>query len=73
MKRPTKAFVTYGTDPNHWTNRYPWNRKGTNVRLALEQFLDVMEHAPGAELDERKAAIAWLRSLLDTKPPELFP
>lgn len=73
MKRPTKAFVTYGPNEDHWTMRYPWSRKGTNIRKALEQFLEVMERTKGSEQGERRKAIAWLRSLLDAKPPDLFP
>lgn len=65
--------MEYTTDPNHWSNRYPWNRKGTAIRLALEQFLNVTSRAPGSEQEERRKAIAWLQSLLDKKPGELFP
>ena len=75
MKRPTKKFVTYDADndPNHWTRVYPWNRKGTNVRTSMEQFFLVMHGAPGADKEGRREAIAWLESLLDKKPGDLFP
>jgi hypothetical protein len=65
--------TTYTNDPNHWSNRYPWNRKGTAIRLALEQFLTILERHPEADQDQRREALAWLKGLLDKKPGELFP
>jgi len=65
--------MDYTDNPNHWSNRYAWNRKGTAIRLALEQFLSVMGSAPGAEQEQRREALQWLKAQLDKKPGELFP
>lgn len=73
MKRPTKAFVTYGPNEDHWTMRYPWTRKGTRVRKALEQFLEIAGYTKEADLEGRKEALAWLQSILDATPKDLFP
>ena len=64
-------MTTYTNDPNHWSNRFPWNRKGTVIRLALEQFLTVMGNIPDADQGERKEALRWLKSMLDKKPQDL--
>jgi len=34
-------MTSYTDDPNHEVNRYPWQRRGTKVRNALEQFLHI--------------------------------
>lgn len=65
--------MDYTNNPNHWSNRYPWNRKGTAIRLALEQFLTVAEALPEADQNTRREALRWLRSIMDKKPGELFP
>jgi len=60
-------------DPNHPANRYPWNRKGTAIRNALEQFLFIIGRAPGADEKGRKDALQWASEQMDKKPRELFP
>ena len=64
--------MEYQTDPNHWSNQYPWNRNGTKVRAALEQFLRLMARAPGADQNGRKEALLWASEQLDKKSGELF-
>jgi hypothetical protein len=66
-------MVTYSSDPNHWANRYPWNRKGTAIRKALEQFLLVLGRTADADQEQRKAALQWASEQLDKKPKDLFP
>jgi len=66
-------MTTYTNDPNHWSNRYPWHRKGTKIRAALEQFLSVMSRAPGSEENGRREALQWAKEQMDKKPGELFP
>jgi len=70
--RKLKRLVTYSNDPNHWSNLYPWNRKGTKVRAALEQFLLVLGRTPEAHQDGRREALKWASEQLDKKPGELF-
>jgi hypothetical protein len=65
--------MDYTNNPNHWSNRYPWNRKGTVIRLAIEQLLTIMVDAPGADQQQRREALQWLSQQLDKKPGELFP
>jgi hypothetical protein len=68
---------TYTDDPNHWSNQYPWQRRGTKVRDALEQFLDLA----GGQIEGRgklpppgnvtaadaRAMLAWLREMVTKK------
>ena len=70
---PPRLANTYSDDPSHWTNRYPWNRKGTYLRTCMEHYFSIMSRAPGSEIGDRREAIVWLKSLLDKKGPELFP
>jgi hypothetical protein len=73
---------TYTDDPNHWSNQYPWQRRGTKVRDALEQFLNIAERLtkgsgkfppPGnVTTADAQAVLAWLREMLTKKPAGLF-
>jgi hypothetical protein len=73
---------TYTDDPNHWSNQYAWQRRGTKVRDALEQFLSVAEYQikrggklpppPNVTSADAQAVLAWLREVLTKKPDDLF-
>jgi len=70
--------VSITNSPKHWANRFPWNRKETAARRALEAFLKLAEMR--TELGESSVSktstrqvLAFLRTLMDREPRELNP